>query len=109
MVMFGWVFFAAKDFHGAAAYFRSLAGCGGTSVSILAKITPQALCAMTVGSLLSFLPAFVPKLGIAEWRIGEDAGKASIWSRTIATMLLLLFATLPLLTSGFSPFIYNRF
>ena len=109
MVMFGWVFFAAADFHSAAAYFRSLAGCGETGASFLAELTPQALCAMGVGTILSFLPAFVPKLGIAEWRIGADGGNAAIWSRTIATALLLLLATLPLLTSGFSPFIYNRF
>ena len=109
MVMFGWVFFAAKDFHGAAAYFRSLAGCGGTGTTILADLTPQAICAMGVGTILSFIPALVPKLGIAEWRIGADGGDATIWSRTIATAILLLLATLPLLTSGFSPFIYNRF
>ncbi len=109
MVMFGWVFFAAADFHSAAAYFRSLAGCGGNGASILAELTPQALCAMGVGTILSFLPAFVPKLGIAEWRIGADGSNAAIWSRTIVTALLLLLATLPLLTSGFSPFIYNRF
>ena len=109
MVMLGWVFFAAKDFHGAAAFFRSLAGKGGADVSILAAVTPQAICAMAVGTLLSFIPAFVPKLGIAEWRLGPDARNASILSRTIATALLLLLATLPLLTSGFSPFIYNRF
>ena len=109
MVMFGWVFFAAKDFHGAAAYFRSLAGCGAAGASIATELTPQAICAMAAGTLLSFLPAVFPKLGIAEWRLGNDAGSASIWSRTIATALLLLLATLPLLTSGFSPFIYNRF
>ncbi len=109
MVMLGWVFFASADFHGAAAFFRSLAGRGGADVSILAALTPQAICAMAVGTLFSFIPAFVPKLGIAEWRLGTDARKASIWSRTIATALLLLLATLPLLTSGFSPFIYNRF
>ncbi len=109
MVMFGWVFFAAKDFHGAAAYFRSLAGRGVSSTSIFAQLTPQALCAMAVGTLLSFLPAFFPKLGIAEWRLAADARSASVWSRTIVTAVLLLLATLPLLTSGFSPFIYNRF
>ena len=109
MVMFGWVFFAAEDFRSAAAYFRSLAGCGGTGASILAELTPQALCAMAAGTVLSFLPAVVPKLGIADWRIGDDGGNAAIWSRTIVTALLLLLATLPLLTSGFSPFIYNRF
>ncbi len=109
MVMFGWVFFAAKDFHGAAAFFRSLAGQGAEGVSIFAKLTPQALCAMAAGTLLSFLPAVFPKLGIAEWRLSADARNASVWSRTIATALLLLLATLPLLTSGFSPFIYNRF
>ena len=109
MVMFGWVFFAAEDFRSAAAYFRSLAGCGGTGASIMAELTPQALCAMAAGTILSFLPAVVPKLGIADWRIGADGSNAAIWSRTIATALLLLLATLPLLTSGFSPFIYNRF
>ena len=109
MVMLGWVFFAAKDFHGAAAYFRSLAGKGVASASILGKLTPQALCAMAAGTLLSFLPAVFPKLGIAEWRLASDARNASVWSRTIVTALLLLLATLPLLTSGFSPFIYNRF
>ena len=109
MVMFGWVFFAAKDFHGAAAYFRSLAGCDAAGASIATELTPQAICAMAAGTLLSFLPAVFPKLGIAEWRLGNDAGSASIWSRTIVTALLLLLATLPLLTSGFSPFIYNRF
>ena len=109
MVMFGWVFFAARDFHGAAAYFRSLAGQGAEGISIFAKLTPQALCAMAAGTLLSFLPAVFPKLGIAEWRLSADARSVSVWSRTIATALLLLLATLPLLTSGFSPFIYNRF
>jgi hypothetical protein len=109
MVMFGWVFFAAVDFHSAATYFHSLAGCGGTGASILADLTPQAICAMGVGTILSFIPALVPKLGIAEWRIDADGGNAAIWSRTIATAILLLLATLPLLTSGFSPFIYNRF
>ncbi len=109
MVMFGWVFFAAVDFRSAAAYFRSLAGCGGTGTTILADLTPQAICAMGVGTILSFIPSLVPKLGIAEWRIDADGGNAAIWSRTIATAILLLLATLPLLTSGFSPFIYNRF
>ena len=109
MVMLGWVFFASADFHGATGYFRSLAGCWASGASILSKLTPQALCAMATGTLLSFIPAFVPKLGIAEWRLGAEARNASIWSRTAATALLLLLATLPLLTSGFSPFIYNRF
>ena len=109
MVMLGWVFFAARDFHGAAAYFRSLAGLCGAGASIVAELTPQALCAMAAGTLLSFIPAFLPKLGIAEWRLGAGAGNKSIWLRTIATALLLLLATLPLVTTGFSPFIYNRF
>ena len=109
MVMLGWVFFAAADFRSAAVYFRSLAGCGAGGASLLAGFTPQVACAMAVGTLLSFLPAFAPKLGIADWRLDAGAGNAAVWSRTLATALLLLLATLPLLTSGFSPFIYNRF
>ena len=109
MVMLGWVFFAAADFRSAAAFFRSLAGCAGGGASLLSRLTPQAVCAMAVGTLLSFLPAFVPKLGIADWRLEADASVAAVWWRTLATALLLLLATLPLLTSGFSPFIYNRF
>ena len=107
MVMFGWVFFAAADFQSASLYFRSLVGGGGPS--LLGELTPQATCALAVGTLLSFLPAFLPKAGIADWRTAPDSRAASVWARTIATALLILLATLPLLTSGFSPFIYNRF
>ena len=109
MVMLGWVFFAAADFPSATAYFRSLAGCAHAGASLLADFTPQAACAMAAGTLLSFLPALAPWFGIADWRLGDHASAAAVWSRTLATGLLLLLATLPLLTSGFSPFIYNRF
>jgi alginate O-acetyltransferase complex protein AlgI len=109
MVMLGWVFFAAADFRSAAAYFRSLAGCASGGASLLALVTPQVICATAVGTLLSFLPAIAPKFGIADWRLETNARNAAVWSRTLATALLLLLATLPLFTSGFSPFIYNRF
>ena len=45
----------------------------------------------------------------SDWRLEAGARNAAVWTRTLATALLLLLATLPLLTSGFSPFIYNRF
>ncbi len=107
MVMFGWVFFASANFRSAAVFFRSLFGGGG--VSVPDALTPQTVAALVGGTMLSFLPAFLPKIGIADWKINPDARSAAVWSRTIATALLLLLATLPLLTSGFSPFIYNRF
>ena len=110
MVMLGWVFFAAADFRSAATYFRSLAGCiGGGDTTPLTSLSPQAVCAMVVGTVFTFLPVIVPKLGIAEWRLDAGARDIAVWLRTLVTALLLLLATLPLLTSGFSPFIYNRF
>jgi alginate O-acetyltransferase complex protein AlgI len=109
MVMLGWVFFASAGFGGAAAFLRSLAGCGGAGAAALPPPTPQAVAALAVGTVLSFLPAVFPKLGLAEWRTGPGAPAAAVWARTVATALLLVLASLPLLTSGFAPFIYNRF
>ena len=109
MAMLGWVCFASADFHGVAVFLRSLAGCGGAGAATLPPPSPQAVAALAVGTALSFLPAVLPKLGIAEWRVAPRAPAAAVWTRTIATAFLLLLATLPLLTSGFAPFIYNRF
>lgn len=109
MVMAGWVFFASADFAGVAAFFRSLAGFGGAAATVLPPPSRAALAALAAGTVLSFLPAVFPKLGLAEWPVASSAPSAAVLARTAATALLLLLATLPLLVSGFRPFIYNRF
>lgn len=106
LVALGWVFFRAETFGEALKFTAALFGHAGTTA---VGATPPFLAALVVGTFLSFAPAFVPRLGISDWRLADAAPDWKVWIRTAATAALIVAATLPLLTSGFAPFIYNRF
>ena len=74
----------------------------GHAGSAAVGVTPQFLAALAMGTFLSFAPAFVPRLGISDWRLPDAAPDWKVWLRTAATAVLLGAATLPLLTSGFA-------
>ena len=106
LVAVGWVFFRAATFGEALRFLSSLAGGQGTAS---VETAPPFFAALAVGTLLAFVPAFVPRLGIADWRLADEAPAWRVLLRTAATVILIALATLPLLISGFAPFIYNRF
>lgn len=111
MAMLGWVFFRAATFHDAATYFASLFSKGGATYAgtLLAQGGPHALAALAVGTFFAFAPALLPRLGLAEWEISGEGKRGEVFARTFLTALLILLSTLPLLASGFNPFIYFRF
>ncbi len=106
LVALGWVFFRAATFGEALRFLSALAGGSGTAS---VETSAPFLAALSAGTLLAFAPAFVPRLGIADWRLAADAAAWRVLLRTVATAVLIALATLPLLISGFAPFIYNRF
>ncbi len=113
LVMIGWIFFRAESFSYAGDYLKSLFGlsaCELTAVNaVLSTLTTQRITALILAILISFIPAAIPSLITCDWRLSEKAPSYVIILRTILTLSLIVLATLPLLSSSFSPFIYFRF
>lgn len=107
LAMLGWVFFRATDFTEAIRFFKCLIPSASRSASVICDV--RAATAMAVGTVMAFIPLFAPRLGIADWNLPEGAPGWKVALRTSASLLLTGLATLPLLVSGFNPFIYFRF
>ncbi len=111
LVMLGWVFFRSATLPAALAYFRALVPAHAAAGMAHVAVSPQSLAALLAGTFLAFAPAWLPRLSFLEWEVPDAAPHASrlVLLRSFATAALIALSSLPLLLSGFSPFIYNRF
>ncbi|MBV9556219.1 MAG: MBOAT family protein [Pseudolabrys sp.] len=100
-VLSGWVWFRARDFDHALAFFGGLIGKNGsTAISLPAHLAlyPTSLGALMVGIALALVR--VPRLlrGVS-WAAADTA----------VTTALLMLAVLAVASGAFSPFLYFRF
>src|SRR5262249_58311474 len=85
-VMTGWVWFRARDFDHAAAFFASLAGVHGWSDLSMAThlvLNPATLTALAVGVVLALVAIDVKRL--FEWLPRPGAAAAPATAPTLAT------------------------
>jgi len=104
VVMFGWLFFRADNLGHASEMLGALKGGSGFGVSqiVLAAITPQRIFWSTIGLAAFFLPA---KQSFGEKLID---GESHLALRAMAVLAGLL-ASIYVLSSSFSPFLYFQF
>jgi alginate O-acetyltransferase complex protein AlgI len=102
--MFGWLFFRADNLGHASEMLGALKGGSGFGVSqiVLAAITPQRIFWSTIGLAAFFLPA---KQSFGEKLID---GESHLALRAMAVLAGLL-ASIYVLSSSFSPFLYFQF
>jgi alginate O-acetyltransferase complex protein AlgI len=103
-VMSGWVWFRARDFDHALAFFAGLAGgTGATALSLPAHLAlyPTTLGALAIGTLLALVRTpGLPRIAGGSWLALADA---------TATTALFVLAVLSVASGAYSPFLYFRF
>ena len=103
-VMSGWVWFRARDFDHALAFFAGLAGgTGATALSLPAHLAlyPTTLGALAIGAVLALVRTpGLPRIAGGSWLALADA---------TATTALFVLAVLSVASGAYSPFLYFRF
>jgi alginate O-acetyltransferase complex protein AlgI len=109
-VMTGWVWFRARDFDHAAAFFASLAGVHGWSDLSMAThivLNPATLAALAIGGVLALVTIDVRRL--FDWLPRRVVGPARATADTLATILFFGLSLLSVAAGSYSPFLYFRF
>ncbi|MEL6740154.1 MAG: MBOAT family protein, partial [Planctomycetota bacterium] len=103
--MLGWVVFRAVTLEDAGAYYLALVVPGGEGDTLAEAMTPQAITALCIGSLVAFLPA---RRTVGQWMDARE-GKALLAYRLLLCLVLLPLAVLLVVSGTFSPFLYFQF
>ncbi len=109
-VMTGWVWFRARDFDHALAFFQSLLGVNGWAdlgMSTHAVLQGATLVAMGIGILLATIRIEIPS--IVRLGSGRIASLGYAAADTIAVALFLGLSVLSVAAGSYSPFLYFRF
>jgi len=109
-VMTGWVWFRARDFDHAAAFFASLVGVhgwGDLSMATHIVLNPATLGALAVGGVLALVTIDTRRLFDRLPR--HIVTPAFAAADTLATILFLGFSLLSVAAGSYSPFLYFRF
>ncbi|MEM9559672.1 MAG: MBOAT family protein [Planctomycetota bacterium] len=105
IAMLGWVVFRAVTLEDAGAYYLALVVPGGEGDALAEAMTPQAITALCIGSLVAFLPA---RRTVGQWMDARE-GKALLAYRLLLCLVLLPLAVLLVVSGTFSPFLYFQF
>jgi alginate O-acetyltransferase complex protein AlgI len=109
-VMTGWVWFRARDFDHAVAFFASLAGVHGWSDLSMAThivLNPATLTALAIGGVLALVAVDAKRMfHLLPRRI---VGMARATADTLATILFFGVSLLSVAAGSYSPFLYFRF
>ena len=109
-VMSGWVWFRARDFDHALAFFASLAGVHGWSDLGMAThivLNPATAAGLAIGGVLALARIDTGRLfDLLPRRI---VGPAFAGADTLATILFFGFSLLSVAAGSYSPFLYFRF
>jgi alginate O-acetyltransferase complex protein AlgI len=109
-VMTGWVWFRARDFDHAVAFFASLAGVHGWSDLSMAThivLNPATLTALAIGGVLALVAVDARRMfHLLPRRI---VGMARATADTLATILFFGVSLLSVAAGSYSPFLYFRF
>jgi alginate O-acetyltransferase complex protein AlgI len=109
-VMTGWVWFRARDFDHALAFFASLAGVNGSyelSTAMHIVLNPTTLVALAIGAALALVSIDVRRL--SKYLPKPIDIPAYATADTLATMLFFGFSLLSVAAGSYSPFLYFRF
>jgi alginate O-acetyltransferase complex protein AlgI len=109
-VMTGWVWFRARDFDHALAFFAGLAGAhglSGVSVATHIALAPATLAALAVGGVLALVAVDVRRL--LNILAPPIARPAYATADTLAVVLFFGFSLLSVAAGSYSPFLYFRF
>jgi alginate O-acetyltransferase complex protein AlgI len=109
-VMTGWVWFRARDFDHALAFFSSLAGANGSyelSMTTHIVLNPATLVALAIGGVLALVTIDVRRLG--KFLPKPIAIPAYATADTLATVLFFGCSLLSVAAGSYSPFLYFRF
>jgi len=109
-VMTGWVWFRARDFDHAVAFFASLTGVHGWNDLSMAShvvLNPATLAALTIGGVLALGDIRLSRL--LDLLPSRTVRPAYATTDTLATILLFAFSLLSVAAGSYSPFLYFRF
>jgi hypothetical protein len=109
-MMTGWVWFRARDFDHAVAFFASLAGVHGWSDLSMAThivLNPAMLTALAIGGVLALVAVDARRMFYLLPR--RIVGMARATADTLATILFFGVSLLNVAAGSYSPFLYFRF